>query len=126
MSWQAYVDNNLLGTGKVSQAAILGQQGGVWAASEGFSLSTEEQNAAINAFKNSDNTLATGVRLAGTKYFALDANDRVIRAKKAADGAILVKTNQAILVAVYKAPLQAPETSPVVEGLGDYLIGVGY
>jgi hypothetical protein len=33
-----YVDNNLLGTGKISKAAILGLQGGVWAKSEGYEV----------------------------------------------------------------------------------------
>lgn len=40
MSWQAYVDTNLVGTGYVSQAGIYGLNGGgVWAASPGFSVS---------------------------------------------------------------------------------------
>jgi len=43
-----------------------------------------------------------------------------------ADGAVLVKTKQAILVAEYNAPIQAPEAAKVVEDLADYLIGVGY
>ena len=43
-----------------------------------------------------------------------------------ANGVILVKTKQAVLVAVYLAPIQAPEATPVVEGLADYLIGAGY
>ena len=43
-----------------------------------------------------------------------------------ADGCVLVKTKQAVLVAEYSAPLQAPECTPIVEGLADYLIGVGY
>lgn len=34
----AYVDSNLVGTGKIARAAILGLQGGVWAASPGFSV----------------------------------------------------------------------------------------
>ena len=42
------------------------------------------------------------------------------------DGIVIVKTKQAILVAIYKAPLQAAETTPIVEGLADYLISVGY
>lgn len=36
--WTAYVDTNLVGTGKVSRAAILGQAGGVWAASGGYNV----------------------------------------------------------------------------------------
>ena len=39
MSWQAYVDNNLVGTGNVKQAALLGHDGTVWASSEGFTVS---------------------------------------------------------------------------------------
>lgn len=42
------------------------------------------------------------------------------------DGCVLVKTKQAVLVAEYTAPTQAPEATPVVESLADYLIGVGY
>jgi profilin len=43
-----------------------------------------------------------------------------------ADGCVLVKTKQAVLVAEYVAPVQAPEATPVVEGLADYLISVQY
>ena len=35
----AYVDTNLLGSGRVSKAAIIGQQGGIWATSAGFTVS---------------------------------------------------------------------------------------
>jgi len=38
----------------------------------------------------------------------------------------LVKTKLAVLVGVYKAPKQAPEATPVVESLADYLIASGY
>ncbi|KAF8884430.1 profilin [Gymnopilus junonius] len=126
MSWQTYVDSNLIGTGKVSKAAILGQQGGVWATSSGFNLSAVEQKAIIDAYKNPTSVLASGLKLEGQKYFGISANDRSIQLKKAADGVVIVKTKQAILVAVYVGPLQAPEVTPVVESLADYLISVGY
>jgi len=42
------------------------------------------------------------------------------------DGAVLVKTKQAVLVAEYIAPTQAAEATSVVENLADYLISVGY
>jgi profilin len=126
MSWQVYVDTNLLGTGKVHRAAILGQKGGVWATSAGYTLSTEEQRAAIAAFNNPEQAQASGVRLAGQKFFTLQCNPRSLYGKKQADGCVLVKTKQAILVAEYVAPIQAAEATPVVEGLADYLISVGY
>ncbi|KAK0188519.1 profilin [Armillaria mellea] len=126
MSWQVYVDTNLVGSGRISRAAIIGQQGGVWAASAGYNLSTEEQNAIINGYKNVSSVQASGIRAAGQKFFTLQANERSIYGKKAADGIVIVKTKQAILVAEYVAPTQAPEATPIVEGLADYLISVGY
>jgi profilin len=42
------------------------------------------------------------------------------------DGAVLVKTKKAVLVAEYQAPVQAPEATKIVEGLADYLISVEY
>lgn len=41
MSWQAYVDTNLLGTGKVQKAAIFGLDGSQWATSAGFTVRFE-------------------------------------------------------------------------------------
>jgi profilin len=38
MSWQAYVDNQLLATGKIAQAAIYGHNGSLWATSPGFQV----------------------------------------------------------------------------------------
>ena len=43
-----------------------------------------------------------------------------------ADGCLLVKTKQAVLVAEYVAPIQAGEATTIVESLADYLISVGY
>lgn len=50
----------------------------------------------------------------------------ILHAGLKADGAVVVKTKQAVLVAVYTAPTQAGEMTPMVEALADYLIGAGY
>ncbi|KAF8733484.1 hypothetical protein AX14_003796 [Amanita brunnescens Koide BX004] len=126
MSWQAYVDTNLVGSGKVTKAAILGQKGGVWASSPGFTLSAEEQKAVVTAFDKRDQILASGLRLAGQKYFGISVDGSVIQLKKGADGAVIAKTKQAIIVAAYQLPLQSPETTVVVTGLADYLISANY
>lgn len=81
MSWQSYVDTNLLGTGKVSHAAILGLKGGVWAASAGFSLSPEEQKQLVAMFDNPSGVQASGLHAAGKKYFCLRADDRSVYGK---------------------------------------------
>ena len=38
MSWQSYVDDHLIGTGHVTQGAICGVDGALWAASAGFNV----------------------------------------------------------------------------------------
>ena len=38
MSWQSYVDDQLLATGNVAQAAICGHDGNIWAQSTGYML----------------------------------------------------------------------------------------
>ncbi|EIN04751.1 profilin [Punctularia strigosozonata HHB-11173 SS5] len=126
MSWQIYVDENLVGTGRIAKAAIIGLAGGIWASSPGYTLSAEEQKAIVDGFTNPAQVQASGVRLGGKKFFTLQATDRHIYGKQAADGCVIVKTKQAVLVAEYAAPTQAGEATTIVEGLGDYLINVGY
>lgn len=43
MSWQDYVDNQLIASQCVSKACIAGHDGGVWAKSEGFDVSVEKK-----------------------------------------------------------------------------------
>ncbi|KAH8110212.1 profilin [Phellopilus nigrolimitatus] len=126
MSWQAYVDTNLVGTGKIARAAILGLQGGVWATSAGYNLSPEEQKAVVTAFTNPSQTQSHGIKLAGQKFFTLQASEQHVYGKKGPDGCVLVKTNQAVLVTEYAAPTQAGEATTVVERLADYLKSVNY
>lgn len=107
-------------------------------------LSAQEQKAAINAFNDPSQTQANGIRLVGHKFFTLQANERSVYGKKGVycfhclyngaahqllfkgDGCVLVKTKQAVLVAEYVFPVQAPEATHVVESLADYLINAGY
>ena len=78
----AYVDTNLIGTGKISRAAILGQQGGVWASSAGYSLSPEEQTALTKVHNDSSGVQAHGVKAAGQKFLCIRADDRSVYGKK--------------------------------------------
>ncbi|PWN93403.1 putative PFY1-profilin [Acaromyces ingoldii] len=126
MSWQSYVDTNLVGTGNVTQAAIIGLKGGVWASSSGFTLTAEEQSALIAGFDDASKLLEAGIFIAGKKYFTLSANDRSIYGKAGADGLVCVKTNQAVLICRYTSPIVPGQATKTVEDLGDYLINQGY
>ncbi|KAI8883986.1 Profilin/allergen [Backusella circina FSU 941] len=126
MSWQAYVDTNLVGTGKVSQGVIFGLSGGVWASSPGFTVQPNEIQEIIKGFADNDSVRANGVHVNGTKYLTLSADGRSIYGKKGSTGCCLVKTTQAVLVAIYNDKIQPGECTKVTEGLADYLISVGY
>ncbi|ORY99218.1 profilin [Syncephalastrum racemosum] len=126
MSWQQYVDSNLVGTGQVTKAAILGHNGSLWASSPGFNVQPNEAAELVEGFKDSEKIRATGIHLEGAKYLTLRADERSIYAKKGADGLAIVKTTQAIIVAYYKEGIQPGSCVKVVEGLADYLISVGY
>ncbi|KAI8915066.1 profilin [Entophlyctis helioformis] len=126
MSWQAYVDNSLIGTGKVTHAAIHGHDSSLWATSKGFSISAAEVTTIAKAFTDASGIRANGLIAAGAKYIALRADDRSIYGKKSGGGIVIVKTKQAILFGLYDDPIQPGEATKIVENLADYLIGVNY
>ncbi|ORE09358.1 Profilin/allergen [Rhizopus microsporus var. microsporus] len=126
MSWQAYVDTNLVGTGKVAQAAICGLEGGVWASSSGFQLQPSEIREIMEGFKNPDSVRANGLHIGNAKYFVIRADDKAIYIKKGNEGACIAKTGKAFLIGTYNDQMQPGQCNVVVEGLADYLISVGY
>ena len=126
MSWQTYVDSNLVGSKSVSKAAIFGHDGSKWAASAGFNVTADEAKKLFAGFKDANTVRANGVFLSGVKYLTLRADDRSIYGKKGAAGAICVKTGKAILIGVYDENTQPGQAANVVEKLADYLIEQGY
>lgn len=69
LSLAAYVDTNLVGSGKISRAAILGQQGGVWAASPGYNVSRYTISHTNQPYGNSLRAAVPGRTERGDKCF---------------------------------------------------------
>jgi len=126
MSWQAYVDDQLLATKQVQEAVILGHDGNVWATSADFAATPEEMKKIADNFSSMETMAQTGITVAGTKYMYISSDDKVVRAKKGTGGLHLVKTVQAIIISLYAEPVPAEQCAVVTEKLGDYLISVGY
>lgn len=126
MSWQDYVDNQLIASQCVSKACIAGHDGGVWAKSDGFEVSKEELALLVQGFDKQELLTSGGVRLAGQRYIYLSGTDRVIRAKLGKVGVHCMKTQQAVIVSTYEEPVQPQQAASIVEKLGDYLITCGY
>eukprot|EP00958_Prasinococcus_capsulatus_P016220 scaffold1786_cov398-Prasinococcus_capsulatus_cf.AAC.11 len=62
MSWQAYIDSSLLGSGVVSEAVIAGQDGATWAKSPGLVITDDEVKAIVAGFKDPSSLYANGLR----------------------------------------------------------------
>ncbi|KAF9949783.1 profilin, required for normal timing of actin polymerization in response to thermal stress [Mortierella alpina] len=126
MSWQSYVDTNLVGSGKVTKASIFGHDGSLWATSPSFKIGGEEAKILAAAFKDPKYIQEKGFHLEGQKYILLRADERSIYARNGATGVTCVKTGQCILVGFYDETVQAGDCTTVVEGLADYLKNSGY
>merc|ERR1712156_1176477 len=101
MSWQSYVDDQLISTKVIKNAVIAGHDGNIWAHSAGFPVSVEELKTLLGRYANTDELAMNGVTVGGTKYMFLSATDRVVRGKKGTSGVHCIKTVQALIVCVY-------------------------
>jgi len=126
MSWQEYIDKQLINSNCVTKAAICGLEGDVWAKSDDFEVTKPEVQALIKGFENTTDLASNGVTLAGQRYIYLSGTDRIVRGKLGRNGIHCMKTTQGIIISVYEDPVQPQQAATVVEKLGDYLISCGY
>ncbi|XP_071533990.1 profilin [Panulirus ornatus] len=126
MSWQAYVENQLIGTGFISKAIIAGHDGTLWAKSDNIEPTREELVKLSPSFADQDSLAMSGVYLGGEKFIYLSGNEKVIRCKKGKCGVHMMKTSQAVLVALFEEPIQHPQVAGIVESLGEYLISLSF
>ncbi|KAK3352991.1 profilin [Lasiosphaeria hispida] len=133
MSWQAYVDSSLVGSGHIDKAAIVSAAGdSTWASTPGFAVKPEELKniVAILAEKGTgpsvDKSFSEGLHVAGERYVAFNIADRHVYGRHGRTGVIIVKTVQAIIIGHYGENAQAGNSTQTVEALADYLIKVGY
>ncbi|KAI0017270.1 profilin [Xylariomycetidae sp. FL0641] len=131
MSWQAYVDTSLVGSGHVDKAAIISVAGdSVWASTSGFTIKPEEMKNLVAILTNSggavDKAHAEGVHVGGERYVVTRIEERSVYARQGRTGICVVKTKQAVIVAHYGEHQQVGNATQTVEALADYLIKVGY
>ncbi|KAJ6415939.1 hypothetical protein OIU84_004683 [Salix udensis] len=130
MSWQTYVDDHLMCDiegNRLTAAAIIGQDGSVWAQSATFpQFKAEEISSIMKDFDEPGSLAPTGLYLAGTKYMVIQGEaGAVIRGKKGSGGVTVKKTAQALIFGIYEEPLTPGQCNMIVERLGDYLLDQG-
>lgn len=119
--------------GKLSSAAIVGQDGGVWAQSEGFPAITPDQIAAIMAgfasYEKSGHAGelgSTGIKLGEEKFQVVPGDDTVLRGKSKGGGCTVRRSTTALVIGIWAEPVTPGDCNVIVENLGDYLVGLGY
>lgn len=100
MSWQAYVNDQLLSTHKIKQAITCGHDGTMWASSTWFPVTADELKSRVSKYEKVGSMSANGLIVAGQKYYFLsnDPEKGVIRGKKGASGLHCIKTEQAYIL----------------------------
>ncbi|KIW08304.1 uncharacterized protein PV09_01222 [Verruconis gallopava] len=127
MSWQAYIDTSLVGSGNVDSAAIFSVNGkDSWAHSANFKISADEMAELLKAFDDPNSAYANGLKINGEKYTVIQVLDNVLRTKKGKEGLVAAKTVQALIIAHHPESVLTNACSATVEQLAEYLKGVGY
>jgi len=130
MSWQAYVDQSLVGTGNIDKAIICDATGKtIWAATPGFSIPANERQVIVDSFKDSGSVkqvVAQGVHINGEKYVTLESTDSSLKAKKGKEGIVAIKTTQALLIGHHHTEVLTTAAYSSVAELAEYLVKVGY
>jgi profilin len=128
MSWDSYIQDQLLATKCIKHAIICGHDGNIWAKSNEINVDPAEVKSFITNFNQpgQEPFKISGLRIAGEKFMYLSSNEKVARFKKGTSGIHTIKTTQAFIICWYAEPTMPEQAASVTEKLGDYLIQVGY
>ncbi|CAD5235610.1 unnamed protein product [Bursaphelenchus xylophilus] len=126
--WDAYITNLLESSDGIKKAAIVGlEDGSVWARSNDFNATDTELRTLVNSFKNIQSVPQTGSDLEGVHYIVPRVEDTLIFGKKGSQGFCAVKSNTAVILAVFEGETGAGSATRVaVEKLASYLVDTGY
>ncbi|GLJ29530.1 hypothetical protein SUGI_0582160 [Cryptomeria japonica] len=130
-SWQDFVEKQLMvelsNGSRLSSAAIVGQDGLLWARSHTFPpVIPEEIVKIMKGFEDSGEMGEFGIHVGGIKYIFIQGDPgQVIRGRKVHGGITIKKTRRALVMGIYEEPVAPSECNMVVEKLGDYLIEQG-
>merc|ERR1711910_147670 len=65
MSWQSYVDDQLISTNMIKNAVIAGHDGNIWASSSGFNVTAAELKVILDRYSSTDQLAMNGVTVGG-------------------------------------------------------------
>ncbi len=129
--FQTYVNDHLMADlpsgGKLSSAAIIGHDGGVFAQSPDFpEVSTDEMTSIMDGLDDPNRLAASGIRLGGTKYFLVPSEecDQLRGRHKSGGILIIIKTITVMIVGIYESGTAA-EAEGLVLDMAEFLKSQG-
>ncbi|EGX52265.1 profilin, required for normal timing of actin polymerization in response to thermal stress [Orbilia oligospora] len=130
MSWQAYIDTSLVGTGNIDKAVILSAAGdSVWAVTPGYEVKPEEVKAVVASLPRHGNDspfFQGGIYIGGEKHINVAHDEEHVYARQGKAGIVIIKTNQALIIAHHPETVDRFKAVDTTKALADYLKGVGY
>ncbi|KAI1431503.1 profilin [Xylaria sp. CBS 124048] len=131
MSWQAYIDTSLVGTGHIDKAAIVSSAGdSVWAASADFTIQPAELKTITSILKGDKATIdkgyAEGLYVAGERYVLTRCDEDFMYARQGQTGVCVALTRQTFIVAHHSKDQIAGNASTTTKALADYFKNLGY
>ncbi|KAJ4864753.1 profilin domain-containing protein [Trichoderma breve] len=130
MSWQAFVDTSLVGTGHITKGAIISIAGdSAWASSPELTIQPAEMKVIADIVAGNqaaiDKAYAEGIHVAGVRYVLTKTADDIY-ARAGRDGVCITPSKQAIVVGIHNEAVQAGNATSVVAALADHLKKTGY
>lgn len=125
--WQGYIDGSLIGSGTMHSACIVGKaDGSYWAYGGSYVPQPDEVAGIIAAVNNPDTARASGIKIAGQKYFTLMAEPGKVFCKFGPGGAAIVSSQQAVVIGVYGEGVNPATCNMTVESVAKYLSDAQY
>ena len=145
MSWGDYINNCLVNKSNkghsyhnvLTEAAIIGHDGAVWATTGGLAVKPEEAKKLCELFKQKDNNTPS-IIVGGKKYQVTHYEaGKFVYLKIKEGGATIAQTTKAFIIGIYNTskkykydgkdlPQGVGMCNTVVEDLANQLIGMGY
>eukprot|EP00672_Neobodo_designis_P018299 CAMPEP_0174829672 /NCGR_PEP_ID=MMETSP1114-20130205/2069_1 /TAXON_ID=312471 /ORGANISM="Neobodo designis, Strain CCAP 1951/1" /LENGTH=131 /DNA_ID=CAMNT_0016063431 /DNA_START=58 /DNA_END=453 /DNA_ORIENTATION=+ len=126
--WQQYIDSSLIGSGHMHSAAIISKaDGSYWAYGGDHVPQPDEAAHIVKCIADADTARASGVRIAGNKYFVVRVDEEGgIIGKLGAGGCYIAAAAQAIVIGVYGEGTAPADCNVTVTGIVKYLKDNGY
>ncbi|KAG2222114.1 hypothetical protein INT45_007550 [Circinella minor] len=128
IDWQSYVDDDLMGSSRVNEAAIYDFNGSKLASTPDFTISDSEFKEIANGFNGTAPfTEKKDVTIVETPYSTVSSDDKELFSGESISGGVLIyKTGAVYLIVTYDDSIEPEACKSAVESLTEYFKDEGW